>query len=70
LSKVQRLASNAKRKLEEQQTLIDCEIAFSDQLKNDAQRKARKMQMMQADEYQEVAELYRELAERLEDLTK
>jgi hypothetical protein len=64
----ERVARNAKIKLDEMIAQIDTAIAFDSDLKNDAQRKSRRAELLLDPTYRDVASIYQAEAERLEDL--
>ncbi|NJR39896.1 MAG: hypothetical protein HC781_15090 [Leptolyngbyaceae cyanobacterium CSU_1_4] len=63
-----RMAKQAKFKWEEIIAEMDTAIAFDAELKNDAQRKARRNEALKSDACVDAFEFYRVAAERLEDL--
>jgi hypothetical protein len=68
LIKAERTAKAAKVKLDEMTGQIEAEIAFDVELKNDAQRKARRVELTQQLDYKALVDSHRTAAERFEDL--
>jgi hypothetical protein len=65
---VERAADRAKSKVDELLGQIDAAIAFDPELKNDAQRKAKRFELMKDASYVEAAEAYRIEAEKLDGM--
>jgi hypothetical protein len=68
LLKAERTAKAAKVKLDEMIGQIEADIAFDVEMKNDAQRKARRLELTQQPDYRALVDLHRAEAERFEDL--
>jgi len=68
LLRAERTTRSTKTKLDEIISQIDVAIAFDGELKNDAQRKAKKADLLKSDAYLDIFEAYRVEAEKWEDL--
>ncbi|NJR37752.1 MAG: hypothetical protein HC781_01600 [Leptolyngbyaceae cyanobacterium CSU_1_4] len=68
LLQAERTTQTAKSKLDEIISQFEAAIAFDSELKNDAQRKSRKADLMKSEAYLDIFEAYRVEAEKLEDL--